>query len=89
MEKKFEVGNAVKTKKKIRNDGTFPGVPWGDLLLDKGEEGVVMDVGLFLMEKVVYTVYFPKHGILVGCLEHELEAVDEKTGTFQREDNGA
>ncbi|WP_232500409.1 nitrogen fixation protein NifZ [Hydrogenobacter thermophilus] len=78
MERKFNVGDIVKTRKRIKNDGTFPGLPWDAKILDKGEEGVIVDVGLFLLTKTIYTVYFPRLGIFVGCLEHELETVNEQ-----------
>jgi len=28
MEMRFNVGDAVRTRRKIKNDGTFPGLPW-------------------------------------------------------------
>jgi len=87
MEMRFNVGDAVRTRRKIKNDGTFPGLPWDALLLDKGEEGVVMDIGTFLLTKTVYTVYFPRLNIFVGCLEHELEALDEETIHLQGNNN--
>lgn len=74
---RYKIGDTVKTKKKIRNDGTFPGLDWDAMLLEKGEVGVILDTGTFLLTKTVYTVYFPRLGIFVGCLEHELEAIDE------------
>jgi len=77
-ERKFNVGDVVKTKKKIKNDGTFPGISWGELIVDIGEEGVIVDVGLFLLTKTIYTVYFPRLEIFVGCLENELEVVGEQ-----------
>jgi nitrogen fixation protein NifZ len=78
IEKKFNVGDVVRTKKKIKNDGTFPGISWGELIVDIGEEGVIVDVGLFLLTKTIYTVYFPRLEIFVGCLENELEVVGEQ-----------
>ncbi|GAB6078712.1 nitrogen fixation protein NifZ [Hydrogenobaculum acidophilum] len=77
IEPKFKVGDIVRTKRKIRNDGTFPGLPWGELLLPKGAEGIVIDIGRFLQTQVVYVVNFLEHGKIVGCLEHELEACNE------------
>jgi len=77
-EGKFNVGDVVRTKKKIKNDGTFPGISWGELIVDIGEEGVIVDVGLFLLTKTIYTVYFPRLEIFVGCLENELEVVGEQ-----------
>jgi nitrogen fixation protein NifZ len=78
MERKFNVGDVVRTKKKIKNDGTFPGISWGELIVGIGEEGVIVDLGLFLLTKNIYTVYFPRLEIFVGCLESELELVDEQ-----------
>ncbi len=89
MESKFNVGDTVRTRKKIKNDGTFPGLPWDAHLVDIGEIGVVLDTGTFLLTKTVYTVYFPNLDVFVGCLEHELEAVDEKASHIQRNSNGA
>jgi len=81
-ERKFNVGDVVKTKKKIKNDGTFPGISWGELIVDIGEEGVIVDVGLFLLTKTIYTVYFPRLEIFVGCLENELEVVGEQKASI-------
>jgi nitrogen fixation protein NifZ len=81
-ERKFSVGDVVKTRKKIKNDGTFPGIPWGELIVDIGEEGVIVDVGLFLFTKTIYTVYFPRLEIFVGCLESELEVVGEQKASI-------
>lgn len=78
MNSRFNVGDLVVVKKKIKNDGTFPGVPWGELLVNIGEKGVIIDIGKFLITTDVYTVYFPDRGIIVGCLEHELELCHEK-----------
>ena len=81
-EGKFNVGDVVRTKKKIKNDGTFPGISWGELIVDIGEEGVIVDVGLFLLTKTIYTVYFPRLEIFVGCLENELEVVGEQKASI-------
>jgi len=81
-ERKFNVGDVVKTRKKIKNDGTFPGISWGELIVDIGEEGVIVDVGLFLLTKTIYTVYFPRLEIFVGCLENELEVVGEQKASI-------
>ncbi|MFN3813654.1 MAG: nitrogen fixation protein NifZ [Aquificaceae bacterium] len=89
MERKFNIGDGVITRRKIKNDGTFPGLSWDAILLDKGEEGIVIDIGTFLLTKTVYTVYFPRLNIFVGCLEHELEALNEETGGIQRNSNRA
>ena len=79
--REISVGDIVRLRKKIKNDGTFPGVPWGEVIVDKGEVGVVMDIGYFLMTNKIYTVHFPRLGILVGCLGSELEVINESQET--------
>lgn len=84
---KFKVGDVVKTRRKIKNDGTYPGISWDALLVDIGEVGVIMDIGIFLLTKTIYTVYFPRLDMLIGCLEHELEAMDEEEASTLQRDN--
>lgn len=80
---KFNVGDVVKIRKRIKNDGTFPGLPWDEVIVNKGEIGVVVDIGIFLLTKTVYTIFFPRLDIFVGCIEQELEAMNvEKTSSL-------
>lgn len=77
LEPKYKVGDIVKTRIKIKNDGTYPGLSWNEVLLPKGAEGVVIDIGRFLQTQVVYVVNFLEYGKIVGCLEHEIEVCNE------------
>ena len=58
----FEYGQKVRAKINIRNDGTFPGKEIGEVLVKKGDEGYVRDVGMFLQRFYVYAVEFVDRG---------------------------
>ena len=53
---KFEFGDEVRIIRNVRNDGTYPGVPIGTLLIRRGSTGFVMNVGTFLQDQLIYTV---------------------------------
>ena len=72
----FEYGDAVRVRRPIRNDGTFPGEATGALLVRRGSVGYVVDRGLFLQDQVIYAVHFPEHGRRVGCRAEELQPAD-------------
>lgn len=74
---KFNYGQRVRTKKTIRNDGTFCGKDVGDVLAKKGEEGFVVNIGTFLQQHYIYGVEFILTGNKVGMKGKELEACDE------------
>jgi nitrogen fixation protein NifZ len=60
--------------KDLRQDGTYPdpGFAVGDVIVEQGTPGQVVDVGVYLNEHIVYAVAFA--GLrLVGCLEREVE----------------
>lgn len=71
---KFEFGAAVRLMRNVRNDGTFPGLDTGKLLVRRGSVGFVKDVGTFLQDQLVYSVHFLDDNRLVGCREEELQA---------------
>ncbi|TVQ35189.1 MAG: nitrogen fixation protein NifZ [Geminicoccaceae bacterium] len=71
----FVPGTKVRAKKTVRNDGTMPGAVIGDVLVTKGDEGYVRDVGVFLQEFYVYSVEFVALGRIVGMRRHELVAL--------------
>lgn len=73
---RYEYGAAVRATRNVRNDGTFPGCPTGALLVRRGSTGVVVDVGTFLQDQIVYTVHFLDLDRRVGCREEELIAAD-------------
>jgi nitrogen fixation protein NifZ len=74
---RWDYGDAVRVTRNVRNDGTFPGVPTGNLLVRRGRIGHVRDVGTFLQDQIIYSVHFLDEGRLVGCREEELVGVDE------------
>ncbi len=71
----FDYGDKVRSKRSIRNDGTFPGKEIGEILVKKGDEGYVVSIGTFLQQYYIYGVDFPVHGYRVGMKRKELEAV--------------
>jgi len=68
----FRYGERVRALRHIRNDGTYPGREVGDLLVSKGEEGVVVSIGTFLQQFYIYGVEFMKTGHRVGMKRREL-----------------
>ena len=77
MEQRFDFGVAVRLTRNVRNDGTFPGLDVGNLLIRRGSVGYVMNVGTFLQDQIIYTVNFLDQGRVVGCRDEELIAADE------------
>jgi nitrogen fixation protein NifZ len=76
-EGRFEFGEAVRVTRNIRNDGTYPGLDVGHLLIRRGSVGNVVEVGTFLQDQVIFTVHFLDHGRMVGCRMEELISADE------------
>jgi nitrogen fixation protein NifZ len=74
---RWDQGDAVRVIRNVRNDGTYPGVNTGDLLVRRGRIGHVRNVGTFLQDQIIYSVHFLDEGRLVGCREEELIGVDE------------
>ena len=74
---RWDYGDAVRVTRNVRNDGTFPGVPTGGLLVRRGRIGHVRGVGTFLQDQIIYSVHFLDEGRLVGCREDELIDADE------------
>ena len=75
-EPEFGYGTKVRSKKTVRNDGTFRGKEIGEILVKKGDEGYVASIGTFLQQFYIYGVDFPQHGYLVGMKRKELETVE-------------
>jgi len=71
-EERFEFGEAVRVTRNVRNDGTYPGMPVGELLVRRGSVGHVVEMGTFLQDQVIYTVHFLDQGRMVGCRAEEL-----------------
>ncbi len=72
----FEIGEKVRSKKLIRNDGTFPGKDIGQTLAKKGDVGYIISIGTFLQTSYIYAVHFMNTGYVVGCRKKELESLD-------------
>jgi len=75
-EERFDFGEAVRVTRNVRNDGTYPGMPVGELLMRRGSVGHVIEVGTFLQDQVIYTVHFLDQGRMVGCRAEELIPAD-------------
>lgn len=72
----FNFGEKVKSKKVVRNDGTFAGKDVGEVLVKKGEVGYVGSIGTFLQQFYIYGVEFVDTGYKVGMRKKELEPVE-------------
>lgn len=73
MRPRFDQGEAVRVVRNVRNDGTYPGMDTGALLVRRGSVGYVRDLGVFLQDQIIYSVHFIETGRLVGCREAELQ----------------
>ncbi|MBI4986682.1 MAG: nitrogen fixation protein NifZ [Rhodocyclales bacterium] len=77
MQTRWDLGDAVRVVRNVRNDGTYPGIDTGELLIRRGSVGHVVDVGTFLQDQIIYSVHFLDAGRIVGCREEELIDSDE------------
>ncbi|MGW8309968.1 MAG: nitrogen fixation protein NifZ [Thiogranum sp.] len=73
MRPKYHEGDAVRVTRNVRNDGTFPGMDIGTLLVRRGSVGYIRDVGTFLQDQLIYSVHFFDSSRIVGCREQELQ----------------
>jgi len=72
MRPEFEYGQEVRVVRNVRNDGTFPGVATGTLLIRRGRVGFVRNIGTFLQDQIIYEVHFLEEDCVVGCRQEEL-----------------
>jgi nitrogen fixation protein NifZ len=72
----FDYGDKVRARRTVRNDGTFPGKDIGEILVNKGEIGFVVNIGTFLQQFYIYGVEFESTGNRVGMKRRELEMVE-------------
>lgn len=77
MSARFSYGENVRVVRPLRNDGTYPGMDRGSLLIPRGSTGLVKDVGRFLQDQIIYSVHFIEQGRIVGCREEELIGAGE------------
>jgi nitrogen fixation protein NifZ len=75
-EPEFDIGDKVRLRKLIKNDGTFPGRELGVVLANKGDIGYVASIGTFLQRSYIYAVHFLDTGYIIGCKKKELELVE-------------
>jgi len=76
---KFFLGQKVKLLENVKNDGTYPYLQIGDVMIKKGSVGYIRSVGEFLQVIRVYEVHFLEADAVaevIGCREHELEAME-------------
>lgn len=73
----YEYGDEVRVIRNVRNDGTYPGMDTGALLIRRGAVGCVYDVGTYLQDQLIYRVHFLDSGRTVGCREEELIRASE------------
>jgi len=83
----FHIGQKVCLLEGIVNDGTYPHSPIGTLMMPKGSIGYIKTMGEFLQVIRVYEVHFlgGETVEIVGCREHELEAMEEYVDSIQEE----
>ena len=78
-EAKFFIGQKVKLLSDIKNDGTYPYLPIGAVMIKKDCIGYIRHVGEFLQVIRVYEVHFMDAEAVIeviGCREHELEEME-------------
>lgn len=73
---KYEYGSAVRLTRNVRNDGTYPGMETGALLVRRGTIGYVQNVGTFLQDQLIYSVHFIDINRVIGCREEEIISAD-------------
>ena len=79
-EAKYFEGQKVELIEDIVNDGTYPHAKIGTLIMPKGSIGYIKTIGEFLQVIRVYEVHFFGAGMeleIIGCREHELQAVED------------
>lgn len=76
MQPAYEYGQEVRLIRNVRNDGTYPGMDVGTLLIRRGAIGCVYDVGTYLQDQLIYRVHFLDEGKTVGCRQEELIPAD-------------
>lgn len=85
---RFDYGQKVRSKKYVRNDGTFPGKEIGEILVKKGDIGYVTSIGTFLQQFYIYGIDFYELGYRVGMRCKELELVDVEIEDTEEEHHG-
>jgi nitrogen fixation protein NifZ len=74
----FDMGEKIRVRKLIRNDGTFAGKEIGEHLAKKGDTGYVVGIGTFLQTYYIYAIHFIEKGYVVGCRAKEMETAENR-----------
>lgn len=77
MMQRYQFGESVRVIRNVRNDGTYPGMEMGDMLVRRGSVGYVQNVGTFLQDQIIYSVHFMDVNKVIGCREEELIGAEE------------
>ena len=72
----FDAGDKVRSRQRIRNDGSYLGKQIGETLIDEGETGYVRSIGTFLQRYFIFEVDFVDRGVVVGMRGKELELIE-------------
>jgi nitrogen fixation protein NifZ len=73
---RFAYGERVIARSVVRNDGTYNGRDIGEVLVQKGEIGYVININTFLQQFYIYAVDFVASGHRVGMRAKELCTLD-------------
>ena len=67
MKPRWAYGDSVRLIRNVRNDGTYPGMDTGTLLIRRGSVGCVYDVGTYLQDQLARTLaqQITLHGVLM------------------------
>lgn len=74
----YQFGDPVRLTRNVRNDGTYPGMEMGELLVQRGTIGYVQNVGTYLQDQIIYSVHFLETNKMIGCRAEELIAESEE-----------
>ena len=72
----FRPCQKIRVIKDIRNDGTCAGCNRGKIILKKGAEGFIREIGEFLDSTVIYA-HFIEEDKIVGLREQEIELIED------------
>ncbi|MGP3697640.1 nitrogen fixation protein NifZ [Rhodobacter sp. NSM] len=72
----FEPGEKVQSRFTVKNDGTMWDAELGEVVVHKGDEGYVRDIGTYLQRYYIYAVEFVGRQRIVGMRGRELIGLD-------------
>ena len=55
-EPEFNYGDKVRSRKHVKNDGTFTGAEIGEVIVTKGDVGFIISIGTYLQQFYIYGV---------------------------------